>query len=157
MFWHLSDHEQVVLVGHSYGGMVISGVADRVPERIRHLVYVDAFLPEDGESLEMLEDSWRSRSKEGFVLPAGGTGGYPTTVPQPLKTFTERIVLKNESARRIPSTYILTVEPGAKEDTFARFAERARGRGWTVHRMEADHSPQRSAPDALAKLLEQIR
>ena len=41
----------VVLVGHSYGGMVISGVADRVPERIAYRIYIDAFVPEDGESL----------------------------------------------------------------------------------------------------------
>src|SRR3712207_6938863 len=45
------DLRDVILVGHSYGGMVITGVADRMPERIRHLVFVDALLPDDGESL----------------------------------------------------------------------------------------------------------
>src|SRR5262249_27667057 len=43
--------EDAVLVGHSYGGFVVSGVAERAPERIRHLVYLDAFLPNDGERL----------------------------------------------------------------------------------------------------------
>ena len=43
--------EDVVLVGHSYGGLVISGVADREKARMRHLVYVDAIIPRDGESL----------------------------------------------------------------------------------------------------------
>ena len=46
------DLHDVILVGHSYGGMVISGVADRSAERLSHLVYVDAFVPEHGESLE---------------------------------------------------------------------------------------------------------
>jgi hypothetical protein len=44
------DLSDIVLVGHSYGGMVISGVADRVPEKIASLVYLDAFVPEDGQS-----------------------------------------------------------------------------------------------------------
>jgi pimeloyl-ACP methyl ester carboxylesterase len=45
------DLHDIVLVGHSYGGMVITGVADRVPDRIRKLIYVDALVPNDGESL----------------------------------------------------------------------------------------------------------
>jgi pimeloyl-ACP methyl ester carboxylesterase len=45
------DLHQVVLVGHSHGGMIITGAADRIPERLAHLVYLDAALPEDGESL----------------------------------------------------------------------------------------------------------
>ena len=48
------DLHDVVLVGHSYGGMVITGVADRVPDRIRHLVYLDALLPENGESVNTI-------------------------------------------------------------------------------------------------------
>jgi pimeloyl-ACP methyl ester carboxylesterase len=48
---HYEDLQQVVLVGHSYGGMVITGVADQVPERIAQLVYLDAFVPQDGQSL----------------------------------------------------------------------------------------------------------
>ena len=45
--WY-EDLSDIILVGHSYGGMVVSGVADRMPERIQHLVYLDAFLPADG-------------------------------------------------------------------------------------------------------------
>jgi pimeloyl-ACP methyl ester carboxylesterase len=44
------DLNQITLVGHSYGGMVVTGVADRMAETIRHLIYIDAFLPNDGES-----------------------------------------------------------------------------------------------------------
>src|SRR5215813_9903475 len=45
------DLHEVILVGHSYGGMVITGVVDAVPERIAHLVYLDTFVPRDGESM----------------------------------------------------------------------------------------------------------
>src|SRR5512143_1846187 len=55
-----NDLQQVILVGHSYSGMVITGVADRLPSRIRHLVYLDAAIPRDGQSLADL-------------LPMGGT------------------------------------------------------------------------------------
>src|SRR3954467_10478415 len=45
------DLHDVILLGHSYGGMVITGVVDRIPDRISRLIYLDAFLPEDGESV----------------------------------------------------------------------------------------------------------
>jgi len=48
------DLRDIILVGHSYGGMVATGVADRVPDRVRHLVYLDAFVPADGQSLQDL-------------------------------------------------------------------------------------------------------
>src|SRR5581483_12288456 len=58
----LDDLRDVVLVGHSYGGMVVTGAADRVPERIARLVYVDAFVPNDGESLfDLLPPSFVSQ------------------------------------------------------------------------------------------------
>lgn len=71
----------VILCAHSYAGMVISGVADRLPERIAALVYVDAFVPEDGQSWwDLAGDSYRrlavDRSKiDGFgVMPARAYG-----------------------------------------------------------------------------------
>src|SRR6516162_7554187 len=54
------DLSDIVLVGHSYGGMVITGVADRVPEKVATLVYLDAFVPENGQSLFNLLPSDRS-------------------------------------------------------------------------------------------------
>jgi pimeloyl-ACP methyl ester carboxylesterase len=58
------DLNDVILTGHSFGGMVITGVADRMPERIRHLVYVDAPVPEDGQSLFMLLPKIMRQSEE---------------------------------------------------------------------------------------------
>ena len=158
----------VVLVGHSYGGMVISGVADRIPDRIRRLVYVDAVLPEDGESLmtaaggALLDSAgraWIDSAKDaivpGWVKPGASP---PTDVPHPKRTFTEAIELRNPAARRIPGTYILTVEAGKAEadDGFAAFAHRARSRGWTYHVLQSDHTPERSAVRELTGLLRRV-
>src|SRR5438874_2803985 len=68
------DLHDVVLVGHSYGGMVVTGVADRLPDRIRRLVYLDALLPDSGESVMSIPDTGRAK----FVASIT-QGGY--TVP----------------------------------------------------------------------------
>jgi len=159
------DLHDVILLGHSYGGMVITGVADRIPERIARLVYLDARLPLDGESLLGAQTTGGSalaaRAKDGFIAPWWVRPGkpLPIDVPQPLKTLTEPIVLTNPAAAKIPGTYILTVEKGAKpeEDDFFPSAERARARGWPVLVMEGDHNPHWRQPEALAKLILDIR
>lgn len=156
------DLHDIILLGHSYGGMVITGVADRVPERIARLVYLDAFLPEDGESLSSLAPSnsldLSKMTQDGFVIPfwVKPDQPFPKDVPHPLKTFTDPISLKNrEAAARIPATYILTVDPGKtpEEDTFFGPSERARARGWPVIIMEADHVPNWRKPEATAEIL----
>jgi pimeloyl-ACP methyl ester carboxylesterase len=159
----------VVLVGHSYGGMVITGVADRVPERIRHLVFIDALVPEDGESLVAASrgtalEGFARRSVDsaqgGFIVPTwvNQRSPRPTDVRQPVRTFTEPVSFRNAAARRLPATYILTVEPGRAEteDDFAAFAQRAKARGWAYHVLRANHVPERTAPKELTALLRQI-
>jgi pimeloyl-ACP methyl ester carboxylesterase len=156
----------VVLVGHSYGGMVITGVADRVPDRIRRLVYVDAFLPDSGESvLTMASDPRRQRflrtlvdsAKNGRIVPSWVVAGTPppSDVPQPVRTFTEPLTLTNPAGRRVPGTYILTVDPGKVEsdDDFFPYAQRARARGFTYHVVRSDHVVERTAPKALTEVL----
>ena len=160
-FEKLSD---VVLIGHSYGGLVITGVAERIPQRIRHLVYVDAFLPEHGESVKKLADTGfdamvTNMAKDGMLVPPWAQPGasVPKDVPHPLKTFTDTLILTNQDARAVPGTYILTIDRGASQDGFDRYAKRAEARNWRVHRMEdTDHVPERSAPEALAALLRQV-
>lgn len=159
------DLHDVILLGHSYGGMVITGVADRIPERIARLVYLDARLPVDGESLLGTQPaggpSLAAKAQDGFIAPWWVRPGkpLPIDVPQPLKTLTEPITLKNPAAARIPGTYILTVEKGAKpeDDDFFPSAERARARGWPVLQMEGDHNPHWRQPEALARLILEIR
>jgi pimeloyl-ACP methyl ester carboxylesterase len=154
------DLHRVVLIGHSYGGMVISGVADRIPERLRKLVYLDAFVPNDGESVMGVlgpRSAWaESMIKKGFLVPPWLEGqSWPSDVPQPLKTFTEPLSLSNEAAKRIPAAYVLMVEKGkeAKSADFYMHFERAKARGWKVMQMQSDHNPQFSRPQALADLL----
>lgn len=156
------DLHNVTLLGHSYGGMVITGVADRIPDRIARLVYLDAVLPVDGESLMGGRKSGSfdlaKMTNDGFVVPNWVPPGkpFPIDVPQPLKTFTDPISLKNQAAAaKIPATYILTVDPGKKpeDDDFFSASERARARGWPVIIMSADHNPQWRQPEAVVKLL----
>jgi pimeloyl-ACP methyl ester carboxylesterase len=157
------DLYNVILVGHSYGGMVITGVADSIPERIEKLIYVDALLPEHGESLVTImgtdnEDSFRNVN--GFVIPPWVQEGQkpPKDVPHPYKTWSEDIILKNPLRMRIPTSYILTVDKGKepKDDDFASQAERAKNNGWVVLQLEADHNPQWSSPEEFVELLEEI-
>ncbi|MDQ3673977.1 MAG: alpha/beta fold hydrolase [Gemmatimonadota bacterium] len=159
----------VVLVGHSYGGMVISGVVDRIPDRIRHVVYLDAFVPEDGESVLTAMRGLRSETfvramvdsaKNDVIVPSWVPPGAtpPSDVPQPKKAFSEPLRLQNPAGRRIPATYILTVEAGKPEadDDFAPFSRRAKSRGWTHYVLQADHTPERSAPQELTALLRRV-
>lgn len=157
------DLHDIILVGHSYGGMVITGVADRVPDRIKRLIYVDAFAPNDGESASSIlgeSDFIKSMIKGDYIVPPWVKPDQPLPhdEPQPLKTFTERIVLKNQLARKLPATYILTVEKGkeAKDDDFYKQSLRAKERGWPVLQLTADHNPQWSATEAFVETLDQI-
>jgi pimeloyl-ACP methyl ester carboxylesterase len=166
VFENLRD---VVLVGHSYGGMVITGVADREPGRIRHLVFVDALVPDDGESLlsaskgTKLEQFARrsvDSAENGFIVPTwvARRSPRPTDVKQPVLTFTEPVSFRDPAARRIPGTYILTVDAGRAEgdDDFAEFGQRAKSRGWAYKVLRANHVPERSAPRELTALLRQV-
>jgi pimeloyl-ACP methyl ester carboxylesterase len=150
----------VVLVGHSYGGMVITGVADRVPDRIKHLIYVDAILPENGESVDTIMPS---RIKfpvvDGLIPPAWVKGNPPPPhdVPMSARSFSQPITLTNQpAARNVHTTYILTVDKGRppEQDDFYRFYQRAQARGWPALIMEGDHNVQRSHPQELVRLIE---
>ncbi len=146
--------DDVILVGHSYGGMVITGVADRIPDRIRELVYVDAFAPEPGERLANPASPRFANVQDGLVIPDWEPADkpIPKDVPHPLKSFTDRLELVN-GIPDIPSRYILTREPGAGSDDFQHHAERAAARDWPVVVMEAGHVPNRTDPLELTRLL----
>ena len=159
------DLHDIILVGHSYGGMVISGVADRVPDRIKKLVYLDAMVPNDGDSVSSLlpgaGDFIKRMTKGDYIVPSWVKPEQPPPhdVPQALKTFTDPIALKNDAARKLPGTYILTVEKGkeAKDDDFFAQSQRAKERGWSMLVLTSDHNPQWSAPEALVEMLASIR
>ncbi len=158
LFENLHD---VVLLGHSYGGMVVTGVADSIPDRIKKLIYLDAFVPEDGQSVATAHGQERTGrempTKDGFIHPFWATEdqSFPKDVPQSAKTFSQPISLKNQDRMKVPTTYILTFEGDNPEnDAFAFFATRAKDKGWKVVNMPADHNPQMSKPEELVVLLE---
>ena len=154
--------DQIILIGHSYGGMVISGVAEQVPSRIKHLIYVDAFVPKDQESIKSIvgDEAWKgltaTRMKDGFILyPFGETKSVPPTdVPQPLATFTESLTIINPLVEKIPTAYILMTRNG--NANFESGAQRGRERGWRIYEIEGDHYPMRNQPDILVEKIEFI-
>jgi pimeloyl-ACP methyl ester carboxylesterase len=160
------DLREVVLVGHSYGGMVIAGVADRVPERIGKLVYFDAIVPENGESvaslfgdaIDMMATAGGGGAEPWQLVPRWVAPGKlpPVDVPQPVRTFTEPIVLDNPEVARLPAVFLLTVEHGKEADDFDVFASRARARGWEVVTMEGGHNPEWFQPEAFVDVLLQV-
>jgi pimeloyl-ACP methyl ester carboxylesterase len=174
------DLHDVVLVGHSYGGMVITGVMNRVPDRIKRVVFLDAFLPDDGQSLNTSRGNTAARGGNAATSQPGraGRGGRgfqpaadgliylgrgpnpnqppPHDVGQAPLTLSQPVSFNNPAAKKLPVTYILTVDRGAQpqQDTFYPFYERAKARGYTVLTMEGDHNVQTSHPREVVELLE---
>ncbi len=152
------DLHDVILVGHSYGGMVVTGAADHIPGRVDRIVYVDAFLPDSGESVLGLAGpafAWVAATlHNGMSVPGwADTLAIPRDVPHPYRTFTDTLRLVNPAGRRIPGTYILTFEPAVSPDPFQPFADRAAARGWPVYRLQTGHTPERDARGPLVTLL----
>ncbi|HEY8068949.1 MAG TPA: alpha/beta hydrolase [Burkholderiales bacterium] len=168
---HCEDLENVVLIGHSYGGMVATGVADRARERIARLVYVDAFAPKDGDSIFSLTPDRQAAMVEaarnggdGWKMPANPmppdtpeadrAWAMPRRMPQPIKTFEQKLRLLNGELT-LPRHYIYC-KRCTPDDRFRPFYERARREGWGHDEIDASHNPHITAPEALAALLHGI-
>lgn len=151
--------EDVVLCGQSYGGMVVTGVADRVPERVGRLVYVDAFVPLDGESLfDLLPQQWvsmlRDSATDGRVPPPGGDPAHPAWYLErardhPLAAFEQPLRLAGRGDR-IPRSYIRCLRSDAPLEPMI---ERARTAGWQIQEIDTHHDAQVGDPVGLARLL----
>lgn len=162
--------DDIVLVAHSYGGMVGTVVADRVPGLIRRIIYVDAFVPRDGQALvDLVPADVRER-----ILGIGRDGGWqvpPQPIPddtspedvawiqkfrinQSLRSFDTPARLANGETK-IPRSYIYALRR-PQVDTFGPFAARAKSEGWDYHEIDASHSAQMTAPEKLAELLVRI-
>lgn len=154
------DLHDVVLVGHSYGGMVISGVSDRIPERILRRVYIEAMVPSNGESMldihSKVAQGLAALTRDGLVYPPRYSVNTtpPKLMPQPLRTVTDKIVLKHEHLD-IPTQYVLTVASNAKSenDDFFAQAERAQKKGWKLITLSGGHNIQRESPKLLASII----
>jgi pimeloyl-ACP methyl ester carboxylesterase len=161
--------DDIVLLAHSYGGMVGTGVADRVPERIRRLIYLDAFVPRDGQSLfDLSAEGMREQFRQGLAagdgwrvppmpIPADTSPADKQWIerfrmPQPLHCFDTPLQLQRGDTR-IPRSYIYA-RKAAPGDPFRQFADRAQREGWEYREIDASHSSQITAPEALATLLD---
>jgi pimeloyl-ACP methyl ester carboxylesterase len=172
-FLEMEDLHDVTLVGHSYGGFVISGVADRSPSRLRSLIYLDAFVPESGRSvIDYLPDPERRAA----IVKSGSETGYVPPLPlelfgvtrpqdlawantritrQPFATFQQPISLKQEAARGLPRAFIACTNPSS--GSFDQFAERIRkDASWTFRELPCGHNAMMIAPTELARVLEEL-
>ncbi|MES1154808.1 MAG: alpha/beta hydrolase, partial [Pseudorhodoplanes sp.] len=153
----IEDLRDGILLGHSYGGMVATGTADRARDRIVKLVYLDAFAPKDGESaFDVLPQATRDQRKSGAQGAGGGAyippgpmppdtpeadkaWAAPRRKPQPLKTFEQKLQMKNGELT-LPRHYIYCARR-PPDDRFRPFYERAQREGWGAYEIDASHNP----------------
>ena len=165
----MEDLRGIVLIGHSYGGMVATGVAARARDRVAKLVYVDAFAPKDGDSVlsltperaQALRDNV-AKNGDGWKIPpnpmppdtpeADKAWAEPRRKPQPLKTFEQPVRLP-DGELTLPRHYIYCARH-PPNDPFRQFLERARREGWGVSEIDASHNPHITVPDVLMKVLD---
>lgn len=161
--------DDVVLVGHSYGGMVITGAADRQREHVRGLVFLDAVVPTSGQSFV---DSYRSQRDAFAELAAENRGLFLNPVPSaffglrresqelvdrlatpfPLATSTERLTFSAETLTSLPKTYVLAEgwEANPYVDNKARYADDP---AWSFHTAPVGHDLMLEATDLLVDVL----
>ncbi|AJT63457.1 hypothetical protein T261_1772 [Streptomyces lydicus] len=156
----LMEHEGIektVLVGHSYAGMVVRGAADRVPERIDSVVYVDAFLPGDGDSAwSLTTDAQRQWYIEGASADGIGIEPFafldPRTTPHPLASMVQRLRLTGSQSGFRRRDYVFAAQ--FPNTPFGRFYEQLRDDpAWHLHALECGHNVMGEAQDELLRIL----
>jgi pimeloyl-ACP methyl ester carboxylesterase len=166
------DLKDVVLVGHSFGGSAISGVADRMRDRVRQLVYLDAVTLGNGQSpfsmlpKEIVEVRTKAaqESSGGLSLPVPKAAAFGVTdqqqtawveshlTPHPLATYTSPLRLANKVGNDVPATYIVCVEPIYGPLQSSR--DWVRAAGWKTVEIRCGHDAMVIAPDRLADMLD---
>jgi len=163
------DLTDVVLVGHSYAGFVISGVAERELTRIKSIVFLDAYVPQNGQSIYSMS-SERLRETVNAAIKRGETGMAPAKAayfsvnekdrafvdskctPQPIGTYNEPLTLTGARERIAKKTYIRA--KGWNAPGFdAVFARLRNDQGWKLHDMPCGHDVMIDMPDRLSELL----
>jgi pimeloyl-ACP methyl ester carboxylesterase len=174
------DLREVILAGTSSSGAVISGVAGRVPERISQLVYVDAFVPGDGQAVFDLISPQRRPAMQalvesegfGWLLPRYAAPPWeqiarqawqvtdeadlrwmlPRLRPTPFGHFTSPVRLANPAAEQLPRTYIRC--RGFPHPGFDRYAQTAsQAPHWRLFHLAGSHLPYITSPHELAPML----
>lgn len=168
------DLHEVLLVGHSYGGMVITGVADRVPERLAQLVYLDAAVPADGQALvdqfgpERRREVTERAQREGdghSLLPSDMQADDPAAIvawatprrrPQPLRSFTDPLRLTHGETS-LPRAFVYCAGGRAPDSPQAMRAARLKADPrWRYFELTAGHNLHYSAPDQTVAILTEL-
>jgi pimeloyl-ACP methyl ester carboxylesterase len=139
----ISEHDlmEIILVGHSYGGFVITGVADRMPERIRHLVYLDSGLPDPGQSLMDL-------------LMKVYSGSHTENLPDPSPPYVEKIQFDPATIRKLTKTYIRCTKSEFIDGTqMSKEKIDAADGGWNYLELPSSHVPMADMPERFYQLM----
>lgn len=168
------DLHDVILVAHSFGGIVASAVADRMPQRLRHLVFLDALILENGQSPfstvpEAVANSRRAlagQSPAGLTIPVPSADKLGVTDPQdtvwlidkctphPIKTYEDSLALQHDPGNGVPATYI-AVTPYYAPTQASREYAKAR-KDWTYAEIAAGHDAMITSPQVLISRLQMI-
>ncbi len=166
----MEDLREVVLLGHSYGGMVVTGAADRCAARIKRLVYLDAFVPENGKCLldYALPERAAAFRKEGervgtvappplalwgLVKPEHIAFAKPRENRHPFGCFTQPIRLANPATlARVPKTFVYCSSPPT--GSFDGFAAKYRSDpAWSFFELKTGHDCMILVPEDVATIL----
>lgn len=168
--------EQVTLIGHSYGGMIITGVAEALVDRLDRLVYVDALIPADGQcALDLLPEplvqmfrqaaessgnGWRLRAGESYLDLWGLKPGPERDFVRErmsdfsLRCFEEVITLPSNAASKLDRTFIACVAEGyPARPVFRQFGDRAKSEGWEYHELPTGHDCHVQLPNTFVSAL----
>lgn len=151
--------DRFILAAHSWGGMVGTGVATRLGSRIDAICYIDAFWPQDNQSLWDITGQWEhdyyieaQKDRPGMVQPFPASRGKPGYSHQPLLTLIEPVHYTGEEAKIARRSYIYAT--GYQPTPFTRFRDAASATpGWDVHELASSHDVMRDQPEALAAIL----
>lgn len=151
------DADELVLVGHSYGGMVITGVADRVPQHVDSVVYLDAFVPSDGESCWTLTNDeqrawYASVDATGFGVPPLSFFD-PRATAHPLATLMQPIRLTGELSRFRRRVYVYAEQWPTGSPFTATYARLRDDPDWDTHALDGAHNLLRDKPNDLLRIL----
>jgi len=171
-YFQYRDLKEVTLVGHSYGGTVVTAVAERVPERIRLLVYLDASVPRDGQSNnDVIGPTMAAQLQAAAELKGQGWRVPPAAyvverlkdhslrswvearlTPHPLLSFDGRVQLRSREAAALPRAFIRTTQ----SDLYQGLLDRARKAGWFCHEIGGGHYAMLTEPEAVASALREL-
>jgi pimeloyl-ACP methyl ester carboxylesterase len=164
------DLRDVILVGHSFGGTLVPVIAEKIPDRIAHLVNLDGPVPENGKALKDLigdywdffqknaidpADEWRIQPIADWTFGVSGADlewMRSKLTPHPLKTLTTPIILANPTTYTIPGTFISCAE-GISDDEIKAEERRYAGMGWGYRSISTGHDAMITLPEELTKIL----